>query len=320
VTGAGGFIAPHLIQALVTSGARVRAFVRYTSRRDNGNLRFLPPEVIKELEIVAGDLRDPDAVRKAMAGCEVAFHLGALISIPYSYVHPREVIETNVLGTVNVLEAARSAKVARVVHTSSSEVYGTAQRVPIDEGHPMQGQSPYSASKIGADRIVESYWRTFGTPVVTLRPFNTYGPGQSGRAIVPTIISQALVSDELHLGNLHPTRDLTFVSDTVAAFMTLGEAEGLLGEEINVGSGAEISVGDLVGTIGALLGKPLKVISEQSRVRPLPSEVERLLADTRKAKQLLRWSPGVDLETGMRQTIAWIREHLDWYQPGVYQI
>jgi dTDP-glucose 4,6-dehydratase len=320
VTGAGGFIGSQLAARLVELGAHVRAFVRYTSRRDIGNLRFLPPDVFTRLEIVAGDLRDADAVRRAAEGREVLFHLGALISIPYSYQHPREVVETNVMGTVNVLEAARSGGIRRLIHTSTSEVYGTAQRVPIDESHPLQGQSPYSGSKIGADRIAESYWRAFGTPVATVRPFNTYGPGQSARAVIPTIITQALAGGEVRLGNLHPTRDLTFVSDTVAAFIAMAEADDVVGQEINVGSGAEISIGDLVQLIGSLVGRTLVVAPEDARVRPQLSEVERLWADTRKAQRLLGWSPRVDLRSGLVETIAWIREHLDWYRPGVYQV
>jgi dTDP-glucose 4,6-dehydratase len=320
LTGAGGFIGSHLAERLVGLGARVRAFVRYTSRRDLGLLRLAPAEVRRELEVMAGDLRDADAVRRAAEGCEYIFHLGALIAIPYSYVHPREVVETNVLGTLNVLEAARHAGAERVIHTSTSEVYGTARQVPIDEGHPLQGQSPYSASKIGADRVAESYWRSFATPVVTLRPFNTYGPRQSARAVIPAIISQALAKDTIALGNLDATRDFTYVSDTVAGFLAAAEAEGVLGQEINLGTGTEISVRDLVPKIAALLGKRLDVRVEGARLRPERSEVERLLADNRKAGRLLGWAPRVDLDAGLRQTVAWVREHLDWYQPEVYHV
>ncbi|MBM4032646.1 MAG: NAD-dependent epimerase/dehydratase family protein [Planctomycetes bacterium] len=320
LTGAGGFIGSHLAEQLVARGAAVRAFVRYTSRRDVGLLRLVPPDVFREMEVVAGDLRDADAVRAAAHGCQTVFHLGALISIPYSYVHPREVVETNVLGTLNVLEAVRASGAERLVHTSSSEVYGTARRVPIDEAHPLQGQSPYSASKIGADRVVESYWRAFATPVVTLRPFNTYGPRQSARAVIPTIITQALAGDEVRLGNLHPTRDFTFVADTVAAFLAVAEADGVSGEEINVGAGAEIAIGDLVQKIALLMGRPLRAVATDARKRPEHSEVERLLADAQKAKRLLGWAPKVNLDDGLAQTIQWIREHLDLYQPGVYQV
>lgn len=320
VTGAGGFIGSHLAERLVVLGGRVRAFIRYTSRGDVGALRFVPAEILREMEIVAGDLRDADAVHQAAEGCQTIFHLGALISIPYSYVHPREVIETNVLGTLNVLEAVRRADIQRLVHTSTSEVYGTAQHVPIDEGHPLQAQSPYSASKIGADRIVESYWRAFGTPVVTLRPFNTYGPRQSARAVIPTIIMQVLVRDKVCLGNLHPTRDFTFVTDIIAAFIAVAEAQGVIGQEINVGTNAEISIGDLAQRIVTLVRRPATVIVEDVRVRPPLSEVERLWADNRKAKQLIGWSPQVDMDVGLSQTIGWIREHLNLYQPEAYQI
>src|SRR5574342_430018 len=230
VTGAGGFIASHLVQRLVTEGAKVRAFVRYNSRGDVGLLRMLPVEVFSQLELVAGDLRDMEAVREAMQDIDTVFHLGALIAIPYSYVHPREVIETNVMGTLNVLMAARELGTRRVIHTSTSEVYGTAQYVPIDERHPLQGQSPYSASKIGADRIAESFYRSFNVPVVTLRPFNTYGPRQSTRAVIPTIITQALTREEVKLGSLEPSRDFTFVADTVEGFLRVASAENVLGE------------------------------------------------------------------------------------------
>lgn len=319
MTGAGGFIGSHLVEQLTLLGAHVRAFIRYTSRGNPGLLRFIPASIFSEIEIISGDLRDSDAIRKAAEGCQIIFHLGSLISIPYSYKHPREVIEANILGTLNALEAARSNDVQRLIHTSTSEVYGTAQHVPIDEGHPLQGQSPYSASKIGADHLVESYWRSFGVPAVTLRPFNAYGPRQSARAVIPTIITQALKSDTIFLGSFHPTRDFTFVTDTVAAFIALAETEGLIGQEINIGSGAEISISDLVQKIASLIGKPLTMRSEEQRKRPSLSEVERLLADNRKAKQMLGWSPEVDLDTGLSQTIAWINEHLDFYRPGVYQ-
>lgn len=319
VTGAGGFIGSHVTERLVSLGARVRCFVRYTSRADIGLLSFLPPEVFREIELVFGDLRDIDAVCRAVTGCQTVFHLGALISIPYSYVHPREVVETNVLGTFNILEAVRACGVERLIHTSTSEVYGTARRVPMDEEHPLQGQSPYSASKIGADRLAESYWRSFDVPVVTVRPFNTYGPRQSARAVIPTIITQALTRDEVRLGNLHPTRDFTFVTDVVAGCMAIAQAENVIGEEINLGSDSEISIGDLAHKIIAIIGRPVSVISEEVRRRPSLSEVKRLWADNRKAKQLVGWSPQVSLDEGLQRTIAWIEKHLDLYRPGVYE-
>lgn len=320
VTGAGGFIASHLVERLVGEGAHVRAFVRYNSRGDVGLLRLLPLEVFSQVEVVAGDLRDAEAVRAAMKDMDTVFHLGALIAIPYSYLHPREVIETNVLGTLNVLMAARDLGTRRVVHTSTSEVYGTAQYTPIDERHPLQGQSPYSASKIGADKIAESFYRSFDVPVVTLRPFNTYGPRQSARAVIPTIITQALTRDEVRLGSLEPSRDLTFVSDTVAGFLLAAQAEGVVGEEINLGNDATLTVGELCQKIFAILGKSPRLVVEDRRKRPPKSEVMVLRASNRKAGELLGWRPRVGLEEGLRLTIAWIAEHLDLYQPDEYMI
>jgi NAD dependent epimerase/dehydratase len=320
VTGAGGFIASHLVERLVADGAKVRAFVRYNSRGDLGLLRMLPVEVFSQLEVIAGDLRDVEAVRAAIKDIDTVFHLGALIAIPYSYVHPREVIETNVMGTVNVLMAARDFGVQRMVHTSSSEVYGTAQYTPIDEKHPLQGQSPYSASKIGADKIAESFYRSFEVPVVTLRPFNTYGPRQSARAVIPTIITQALTHDEVKLGSLDPSRDLTFVTDTVHGFMCVAEADNVLGEEINLGNNNTIRIGDLVEKIFAILGKTPKVITETQRIRPDKSEVMKLWASNQKAKKLIGWEPRVSLEEGLRATIEWISAHLDLYRADQYMV
>ena len=320
VTGACGFIGSHLVERLVREGARVTAFVRYTSRGDIGLLRFAPAEVQNAIEIVAGDLRDADAVRAACRGQGVVFHLGALIAIPYSYVHPREVIETNVIGTLNVLEGARAHGVGRVVNTSTSEVYGTAQRVPIDEDHPRAAQSPYAASKTGADQIARSYHRAFGTPVVTLRPFNTYGPRQSDRAVIPTIIAQALTSGRVKLGSLAPTRDLTFVSDTVEGFLRCATASGVLGEEINLGTGTEIAIGALAERIIALVGRPVRIAREKARVRPPASEVERLISDYGKARRVLGWKPAVSLDRGLRETIAFVQKHMDLYRPGRYRI
>jgi nucleoside-diphosphate-sugar epimerase len=251
---------------------------------------------------------------------DVVFHLGALIAIPYSYLHPREVIETNVLGTTNVLLAAREHDTGRVVHTSTSEVYGTAQYVPIDEGHPLQGQSPYSASKIGADKIAESFYRSFGTPVATLRPFNTYGPRQSARAVIPTIISQALTADAIRLGALDPMRDFTFVEDTVEGFLRTGSHDTVIGQEINLGAGECISIGDLAQKILALIGRDLPITCEQARLRPSQSEVMRLQADTQKAQRLLHWEPQVSLDEGLQRTIAWIGANLGRYRPDVYEV
>jgi dTDP-glucose 4,6-dehydratase len=320
VTGAGGFIGSHLVEELVDSGAHVRAFVRYTSSGGAGNLRFLPPETRSKIQVIAGDLRDPLAVAEAMQGCDVVVHLAALIAIPYSYVHPREVIETNVLGSFNVFEAARQHRPRRVVHLSTSEVYGTAKTVPISESHPHQGQSPYSASKIGADRLAESYWRAFAVPITTVRPFNTYGPRQSARAIIPTIIAQVLTADRLTIGSLNPTRDFTFVRDTARGLRLAAEAPDVEGLEINLGSGREISIGDLVGLIQELTGSKLPVETDEQRIRPGRSEVERLLADATLARERLGWEPVTSLREGLTLTIEWIKEHLELFDPGKYQI
>jgi dTDP-glucose 4,6-dehydratase len=319
VTGAGGFIASHLVETLVLCGARVRAFVRYNSRGDPGLLSLLPPAISAEVEIVAGDLRDLPALEAAARGTTHLFHLGALIAIPYSYLHPAEVVETNVIGTLNVLLAARQAGVERIVHTSTSEVYGTALRVPIDEEHPLQGQSPYSASKIGADMLAESFYRSFDTPVVTLRPFNTYGPRQSARAVIPTIITQALTRPSIRLGNLDARRDLTYVSDTVDGFLKVAGTPGVEGQTFNLGSGAEIRIGDLAQEIFSLLGKPVAIEVEPERLRPEKSEVQRLWSDNGLARRRLGWAPRVALREGLQRTIAWISRNLDRYQPAHYQ-
>ncbi len=319
VTGAGGFIASHLVETLVERGARVRAFVRYNSRGDPGLLSLLPPSIFQEIEIVAGDLRDLPAVQEAVQGVTHAFHLGALIAIPYSYLHPAEVVETNVLGTLNILLAARQADIQRVVHTSTSEVYGTALRVPIDEDHPLQGQSPYSASKIGADKLAESFFRSFDLPVVTLRPFNTYGPRQSARAVIPTIITQALTQKAVRLGNLDARRDLTYVSDTVDGFLKVAETPGVEGQTFNLGTGVEVRIGDLAEEVFSLLGCRPRILVEKERLRPEKSEVQRLLSDNRLARQRLGWEPHVPLREGLQRTIAWIEANLEHYRPDLYQ-
>ena len=320
VTGAGGFIASHLVEDLVACGAHVRAFVRYNSRGDPGLLSLLPGEIFAQLEIIAGDLRDSAAVKTAMRGVSHVFHLGALIAIPYSYVHPVEVVETNVIGTLNVLMAGHELGVERILHASTSEVYGTALRVPIDETHPLQGQSPYSASKIGADKLAESFYRAFDLPVVTVRPFNTYGPRQSARAVIPTIISQALTQDTVHLGNLEARRDLTYVSDTVAGFLKAAEVTGLEGGTFNLGTGRDVTIGDLAGEIIALVGRPVEIVVDSTRLRPEKSEVQRLLSDNRLARDRLGWRPLVDLTEGLRRTITWVAANLDRYQPTQYQM
>jgi len=318
VTGAGGFIGSHLAEALVREGARVRAFVRYSSAGTWGWLDEAPLRA--ELEVLAGDLRDPETLVPALRDVEVVFHLAALIAIPYSYVTPLAYVRTNVEGTVNLLEAARAAGVARVVHTSTSEVYGSARYVPIDEQHPLQGQSPYSASKIGADMLAESFYRAYGLPVVTLRPFNTYGPRQSARAVIPTIITQALAGRSVELGALTPTRDFTFVGDTVRGFLLAGVVPEAVGRTINLGVGREIAIGELAKLIERLLGRAITTVHDAGRDRPQQSEVERLCSDNRLARELLGWGPQVSLEQGLHATIAWLSEHLARYRPERYQV
>ena len=321
VTGAGGFIASHLVERLVKDGAQVRAFVRYNSRNDVGMLRLISPDAFSALEIVRGDLRDVEAVRGAVKNVDTVFHLGALIAIPYSYVNPREVFDVNIMGTLNVLMAARDASVRRVVHTSTSEVYGTAQYVPIDEKHPLQGQSPYSASKIGADKIAESFYRSFDVPVVTLRPFNTFGPRQSTRAVIPTIITQALTRDEVKLGSLDPMRDFTFVADTANGFIRVAEADNnVLGQEINLGNDNTIRIGDLVEKIFGIIGKTPKITTDAQRIRPGKSEVMKLWASNQKAKEMIGWEPRIPLDEGLRLTVEWISSHLDLYRPDQYTV
>lgn len=320
VTGAGGFIGSHLTERLARRGNLVRAFVRYNSRADFGLLHLLPDKVLSEVEVVQGDLRDADAVRMAMQDCSVVFHLGALIAIPYSYKHYREVVDTNIMGMLNVLSAARQHGVERLVHTSSSEVYGTAQYAPIDENHPLQGQSPYSASKIGADKLVESFSLSFELPVVTVRPFNTYGPRQSARAVIPTIISQALTSDVIRLGDLSPQRDFLFVEDTVDGMIRASEISDIEGATINLGTGKAISIGDLATLVADVMSKTVHISVDEHRLRPPKSEVRKLRADNRLAKELLNWSPQVSLREGLQRTVEWIRNHPAYYHPDEYQI
>jgi dTDP-glucose 4,6-dehydratase len=280
-----------------------------------GHLVYLPGKIRRQIRIIFGDVRDPDAVRRAVDGCDIIFHLAASIAIPYSYLHPREVLETNLTGTLNVLTAARDLKVSRVIQTSTSEVYGTAQSVPIDERHPLQGQSPYSASKIAADKLAQSFYRSFGVPVAIVRPFNTYGPRQSDRAVIPMIISQGLMRNEIKLGSLEPSRDFTYVTDTVQGFIRIAEVDEALGQEVNLGTGRAISIGELAQMIWSLLGKEsFQILEESSRLRPKASEVWRLQADYSKAKRLLGWEPTVGLPEGLRETIGWISQHLDLYQ------
>lgn len=318
VTGAGGFIGSHLVERLVELGAETRALVHYNS---NGSWGWLDQSPHKDnVQVFAGDVRDPDSLRQAIEGVEVIFHLAALIAIPYSYHAPLSYVRTNVEGTLNILQSAIRHDVGLVVHTSTSEVYGTARKIPIDEGHQLQGQSPYSASKIGADKLAEAFHLSFGLPVVTIRPFNTYGPRQSARAVIPTIVSQVFGASAIRLGNLQPTRDLNYVSDTVAGFVQAAESPAAVGETINLGTGREISIGELAGMIVRITGKDLPIITESERVRPERSEVERLCADNTKARELLAWQPAFTLEAGLARTIEWIKENNERYRSSVYAI
>ncbi len=321
VTGAGGFIGSHLVETLVRNGARVRAFVRYNSRSDRGYLDELDAAVAREIEIVAGDLKDPEAVVRAVDGCEIVYHLGALIAIPYSYVHPVDVVQTNVMGTANVLSACRASSALRVlVHTSTSEVYGTARYVPIDEQHPLQGQSPYSASKIGADMLATSYHLSFGLPVVTVRPFNTYGPRQSLRAVIPTIISQALAGGPIRLGALTPRRDLTFVTDTVDGFLRAAATRQAIGQTINLGTGVDVSIGELATTILEIIGCDAPIELDEERLRPEQSEVMRLQSSNQRAKDIMGWKPVVSLSAGLRRTVDWMAERRGRYRHEAYHV
>jgi NAD dependent epimerase/dehydratase len=319
VTGAGGFIGGHLVAHLVRAGAEVRALVRYNSRDERGTLDWIGPESAGA-EVVLGDLRDVESVQDAAQGVEIVLHLGAQVAIPYSYVNPRDFFETNVLGTLNVAQAALKHDVGRVVHTSTSEVYGSAQTVPITERHPLEPQSPYAASKLGADKLMDAWHRSYGLPVTVLRPFNTYGPYQSARAIVPTILSQALAGGPVRLGSLHPRRDLTFVQDTVAGFLAAAQAAGVEGHTIQLGTGVDVSVGDLVEMVGDILGRELVVEIDEDRVRPARSEVQRLLSDPSLAAELMGWTPRVELREGLSRTIDWIEENGERYRTDHYVI
>jgi dTDP-glucose 4,6-dehydratase len=320
VTGAGGFIGSHLVSALIDAGADVRAMVRYNSRGATGHLAGIATANGNNLSVLYGDIRDSRFVRDSSEGCDVVFHLAALIGIPYSYEAPSSYVDTNIIGTLNVLEAARDMEVGRVVNTSTSEVYGTAQYVPIDEKHPLQGQSPYSASKIAADKLVESYHLSFGLPAVTLRPFNTYGPRQSPRAILPSLILQALRSDEIRVGSLKPVRDLTYVTDTVAGFLLAGSVEGIEGETINLGTGSGYSIGELVDIVCTVVGKHPTVVIDEERIRPDTSEVMRLLSSNELARRKLDWSPAIGLEKGLELMIPWFRENPDYYDASRYNV
>ncbi len=325
VTGAGGFIGSHLVEALVEKGAQVRALIKYNSRNDWGNIESLDPKIQNAIEILPGDITDPFFVRKAVEGCQTVFHLAALIGIPYSYIAPQHYVNVNIQGTLNVLEACRAEGVEKLVHTSTSETYGTARYTPIDEAHPMQGQSPYSASKIGADKMAESYYLSFDLPVATIRPFNTFGPRQSARAIIPTIISQALAYEKtkepIRVGSLTPLRDFTFVKDTAQGFIRVAECENSVGEVINVGSGQTQSIGDTLKLILEIMGQPdIPVMTDEQRIRPEKSEVGLLLANIEKAKSLLDWEPRYSFRQGLEQTVEAIAQSLGQYKTGIYNV
>lgn len=321
VTGADGFIGSHLTELLLELGYEVRAFVYYNSFGTWGWLDTLPREKREALDVVMGDVRDPAFVRMAMRDMDCVFHLAALIAIPYSYHAPDAYVDTNIKGTLNVLNAARELGTKRLLVTSTSEVYGTAQYVPIDEKHPFQGQSPYSATKIGADRLAESYYRSFGVPLTIVRPFNTYGPRQSGRAVIPTIISQLLAGrDEIKLGSLTPTRDFVFCKDTARGFVELSRCEAAVGREVNIATGREISIGDLAETLIRLIRPSARVVCEDQRLRPAASEVERLLGSNELLYALTGFRPQTPIEEGLRITAEWVRAHLDTYQVGRYTL
>jgi dTDP-glucose 4,6-dehydratase len=320
VTGAGGFIGSHLVDALLERGADVTAFVHYNARNDWGMLEGRYPAKTPHLNVISGDVTDSRFVRRAVCDKEIVFHLAALIGIPYSYTAPESYVSTNIRGTLNIMQACLDSGVSRVVHTSTSEVYGSAQYTPIDEKHPLQGQSPYSASKIGADKIAESFSCSFDLPVTTIRPFNTFGPRQSTRAVIPTIITQALVSDSIKLGSLKPVRDLTYVADTVNGFIKLAESGKTKGKTINIGSGRGVTIGELAGIITRIVNPKARIISDEERVRPEKSEVMELLCDNRVAKDLAEWTPAYSLEDGLALTIEWMKEHIASYKTGVYTV
>ncbi|MEM3000943.1 MAG: GDP-mannose 4,6-dehydratase [Candidatus Nitrosocaldus sp.] len=320
VTGAGGFIGSHLCEALLNEGADVTAMIRYTSRNEWGNLEFLSKNEKTEIKVVAGNIEDKDFVMRQVKGKDIIFHLAALIAIPYSYIAPLSYIRTNIEGSLNVFESARNAGVERIIHTSTSETYGTANYVPIDEKHPLQGQSPYSASKIGADKIAESYYLSFGVPIVTVRPFNTYGPRQSARAIIPNIITQALTLDRISLGSLEPIRDFTYVKDIVQGFISAAKYDNIIGEVINIGYGKGISIGELTKFILDLMGIEKPVVKDPQRIRPENSEVYKLICDNTKAKQLINWKCNYTLEAGLKETIKFVSDNIQIYKPYIYNI
>lgn len=321
VTGADGFIGSHLTERLLEAGYDVKAFAYYNSFNTWGWLDSLPADKLKEIEVFTGDIRDPNGVRHAMADVDGVFHLAALIAIPFSYHSPDSYVDTNIKGTLNVLQAARDLQLERVLVTSTSEVYGTAQYVPIDEKHPYQGQSPYSATKIGADRLAESFYRSFELPVSIVRPFNTFGPRQSARAVIPTIISQLLAGKEqIKLGSLTPTRDFNYVKDTANGFLAIARSDKTIGEEINIATQQEISIGDLAKEIISQINPKAQIVCDEERLRPEKSEVNRLLGANEKIKRLTDWEPRYTFAEGIGETISWMREHMESYKPDIYNI
>lgn len=321
VTGSEGFIGSHLVERLVELGASVRAFVLYNSFGSWGWLEDLPADVRASVEVFGGDVRDADRVVQAVKGVDTVLHLAALIAIPYSYHAPESYVATNVTGTLNVLQAARRHGTPKVIVTSTSEVYGTAQTVPITEKHPLVGQSPYAATKIGADQLALSFHYAFGLPVAILRPFNTFGPRQSARAVIPTVMVQALSGkSEVRVGSIHPTRDFTFVKDTVEGFVQIADCPAAVGQVVNLGTNREIRIGDLIVKIGEVVGRKLTAVSDDQRMRPAKSEVERLLADNTKARELFGWAPRYDLEGGLAETAKWLERHLDRYKGEIYNL
>lgn len=321
VTGADGFIGSHLTESLLEKGYDVKAFTMYNSFNTWGWLDTFPPEKLKEIEIFSGDIRDPNGVKEALKGIDMVFHLAALIAIPFSYHSPDSYVDTNIKGTLNVLQAARALGTEKVLITSTSEVYGTAQYVPIDEKHPFQGQSPYSATKIGADRLAESFYRSFDLPVSIVRPFNTYGPRQSARAVIPTIISQLLNGKkEIKLGSLTPTRDFNYVRDTSAGFIAIAESDRTIGEEINIATQQEISIGELAEEIIGQINPNAEIICDDQRLRPEKSEVNRLLGSNAKIRELTDWYPQYTFEKGIAETIAWMKNNIGYYKSGIYNI
>jgi NAD dependent epimerase/dehydratase len=320
VTGAGGFIGSHLCEELVRRGANVRALTHYNGRNDRGNLEDLPASTYKEIEFRPGDVRDPFSCSELIRGADSVFHLAALVAIPYSYLAPASVTETNVMGTLNVLEAARQHETQRVLLASSSETYGSAQHTPIDELHPLQAQSPYAASKIAAEKLAQSYWCSYQTPVVTVRPFNTYGPRQSARAFIPSVLSQALWGDRVRVGSLYPVRDLTYVSDTVAGLIRAATEPDVAGEVFNLGTGKAQSMEKVLEEILDLVDREVPVESDPSRERPNTSEVDRLIADPQKSKDVLGWKPRIELSEGLQRTRAWVESHRDRFKVDVYNV